>query len=206
MFTCVINTIALAKDADRISSGGRPYSERAWLLRNVILPWYHDLGIFDEIVVVGEYEKGPYHRYVPCAPVYHTVADALIQRDMGFAAGKRDPNDWVLFQHDDHMFDGDNPLLGLLDPVYGVLAPSRWTRQRTPEGEPINDGSQDGYIMGHAVLMRNRVAERVPWTKAAPVFTWDMEYTKALCTEGIAWRYAPEYKVWDMEQGANLWG
>jgi len=203
--TCIINSIALAPDARRVSSGNRPYGERAWLLRNVILPWYRSLCVFDDIVVVGEFEEGPGYRYVPCPQVYHNVGDALIQRTVGLGATTGIDGDWVLFQHDDHLWSPENPVPRAQGGFDNVLSPARLTRARCALGEPLNDGHQDGYVNGHACLMRRWVAHKVPWSSVAPIFTWDIEYTKALATAGIAWRYAPEYAVWDLELGATPW-
>jgi predicted O-methyltransferase YrrM len=205
MFTCVINTIALAKDADRISSGGRPYSERAWLLRNVILPWYHSLKVFDEIVVVGEFEEGPFHTYVPCPQANHTESDPLLMRDRGYAATSGDPNDWVLFQHDDHLWDPRNFPPGESRAARDyVLSPARRSRGRQALGEPLNDGNGE-YINGHALLMRRMVAELCPWSEAPPVHAWDKGYTQVLTNHGVPWRYAPEYVVLDIEPFAESW-
>ena len=204
-FTCIINSIALAKDAARPSSGSRPYAERAWLLRNVILPWYASLGVFDEVVVAGEFEEGLFHRYVPCAQVFHTVGDALLQRQLGFEATTGHPDDWVLFQHDDHLWAPENETLGVSVAADRALSPSRWTRARRATGEALNDGHLVPHINGHALLMRRRIAALVPWTSVPPVFTWDVEYTAALARAGVAWRYAPEYAVWDLERGAEPW-
>ena len=199
----IINTIALADDANRISSGGRPYSDRAWLLRNVILPWYDSMGIFDQVIVVGEFEDGPFHDYVPFPQQSHTVADALLMRDAGTKALRCNDRGWVLYQHDDHLWDPRNQDEIFL-PSADVLAPARRTRARGGQyAEEINDGHEDGYINGHGLLMRRCVAERVPWASVEPVHTWDIEYTKALKDAGIEWCYAPEYAMLDIEPFAD---
>lgn len=206
---CVINSIALAEDAHRLSGSGRsrnaqPYGNRTWLLRNVILPWYAEMGEFKRIVVVGEFEEGPFHRYVPCPQVYHNVGDALLQRQTGIDACGAYPDDWILVQHDDHLCRGWGRLLA--EPFEAnLISPSRWTRGRSCGREQLNDGSKVGYVNGHACWMRKRVADAVPWTTAAPVFTWDLEYTKALALAGIGWRYDPNYTCYDMEAGATPW-
>jgi hypothetical protein len=204
-FTAIVNTISLAADADRASSGGRPYADRAWLLRNVILPWYASLKVFDEVVVVGEFEEGPFHRYVPCPQAYHNVGDALIQRTVGLKATHGENGDWILFQHDDHLWDPRNSLPRTEGGFDAVLSPARMTRARAPFGERLNNGHREGYVSGHALLMRRWAAETVLWASVPPVFTWDVEYTKALKAANVPWRYAPEYVVWDLERGAEPW-
>ena len=195
MIFCVINTIALARDADRISSGGRPYSERAWLLKNVILPWYHSLRVFDEIIVVGEYEEGPYHRYVPCPQTRHNETDPLVMRDAGFRATSGEKDDWILFQHDDHLWSPDNR--GYTGEDVPVCSPSR----RDADG-PLADGGQE-YVNGHVLVMRRWVAEQVPWVSAGFVHAWDVGYTKRLAEQGIPWKYIPELVALDVEPFAT---
>jgi len=203
-FIAVINTIALARDAHRPSSGHRPYHERAWLLRNVLLPWYQTLGLFDEIIVVGAFETGDGYTYVPCEAVHHSVADALIQRQRGLEASRGSADDWLLFQHDDHLWDPKNAVPSV--DSCPVLSPSRWTRARQGGiGEPLNDGHSDGYVNGHACLMRRWAATKLQWATVAPVFTWDIEMTRRCGESGIRWRYAPEYKVYDVERGSTPW-
>jgi len=199
----VINTSALAPDAaTHLSSGKVPHAQRAWLLRAVILPRYIESGVFSEIVVVGEFEPGLGYTYLEFPSVYHNCADALLKRQAGYEALKQRSVGWVLFQHDDHMWDFANgyPAKEAAD----VLSLSRWTRARVGFGEQLNDGGLR-HINGHACLFRFGVAARVPWTKAPPVFTWDMEMTKLLREANVAIRYAPEFKVYDMEFGAEPW-
>ena len=200
----VINTSALAADAaTNLSSGNVPHAQRAWLLRNVILPRYIESGIFSEIMVVGEFEPGLGYGYVPFDSVYHNCADALLKRQAGYEWLKNRNVGWVLFQHDDHMYDvGLNtyPAIEAAD----VLSPSRWTRARGVTGEALNDGTTT-HINGHACLYRFNVAKEVPWTSAPPVFTWDCEITQRLLAAGKLIRYAPSLKVWDMEFGAQPW-
>lgn len=209
----VIATSCLAPDAERnISSGGkgRPHAERAWLLRNVILPcytrWFPER--FREIIVVGEYEEGEGYTYLPFPSVYRNCADALLKRQAGFDALIHKSVEWVLFQHDDHLWDPQN-----LIPNTGayVLSPSRWTRARG-EAEQLNDGMNlayspsDRYVNGHACLMKPHVfREGFKWTDAPPVFTWDISITARLQDLGIPIAYAPEVRTWDMERGAEPW-
>lgn len=201
---CVLNTSCLAAGADtQLSSGRVPYGRRAWLLRNVILPTYRWSGIFSEIVVVGEFEPGDGYTYVPAQSIYKNCADALWKRQAGFDALKHKV-EWTLFQHDDHLYDPTNPYPHTQTTAH-VLAPSRWTRARG-QAEPLNDGSRDGYVNGHASLMRtNAVFPLFSWASIPPVFTWDVEVTMRLAELRLPWGYAPEIKVFDLEEGAEPW-
>lgn len=229
----VINTACLAPHAgDTLSSGRQPYADRAWLMRNILLPaytkWFPDL--FGEIVVVGEYEEGDGYTYVPCRSVYRNCADALLQRQMGFDAIKGN-HSWVLFQHDDHMWDPAN----VIDPRTNayVLSLSRWTRAlgwplqlndgsatvdrqivvngtRTVVPTPAREGEPNYgsfyHVNGHSCLMKPHVFRGgFKWTDSPPVFTWDIEITRRLAALGVSMRYAPELVTWDLERGATPW-
>ena len=207
---CVIGTAALAEHASRtLSSGGQPYSNRAWLLRNVILPWYVSAGTFSEIVVVGEFEPGPGYTHIPFNSVYKNCADALVKRQAGWDALKHKNVEWILFQHDDHLYDPSNPYPA--HDAAGVLSPSRFTRARCTQGEALNDGSGVGpnalvHVNGHVCLMRHSVLENgFAWTQSPPLFTWDVEVTHLLRQRNVPIRYAPELVTWDMEAGAEPW-
>ena len=203
---CVINTNALAVESGRLSSGRVPYADRAWLMRNVILPCYTswNAGMFEEIVVVGEYEPGPGYTYVEFPSVYHNCADALLKRQAGFECLKL-AHEWVVFQHDDHLYDPVNAVFA--HEAASVLSPSRWTRARATTGEALNDGSAAGHLNGHVCLMRPSVLSvgGFNWAQLPPVFTWDVEATARLRNIGQSLRYAPELKSWDMERGATPW-
>lgn len=181
-----------------------PYSQRAWLLRNLILPTYRWSGIFSEVVVVGEWEPSPGCTVVPFDSVYRNCADALLKRQAGFDALKRKDVEWVLFQHDDHVYDPTNAYpVGDCD----VIAPGRYTHARNAMGEPLNDGSAYGYVNGHACLMRPDcfLKHGFRWDTIAPVFEWDMEMTKRLDALQLTWLYEPGLKTWDVEIGAQPW-
>ena len=214
----VINTCAISHQELPLSSGRQAYSDRAWLLANVILPVYTRwLGrLFVEVVVVGEYVPAPDITYVPCPSVHKSCVDALAQRQAGYEALKNHAVEWILFQHDDHLFDPNNELLG--KQAADVLSPSRWTHGRTTiKPERLNDGSfpwnrprgkpyELGYVNGHGCLMRPSVLRNgFRWTDVAPVHTWDVEATKLLERLGVKVSYIPELKLWDMERGATPW-
>lgn len=206
----VIATAALADHAaTTLSSGYQPYADRAWLLRNVLLPCYVNWfpQRFREIIVVGEYEEGEGYTYVPFKSVYRNCADALLKRQAGFDALTKQTS-WVLFQHDDHIWDPRNNV----DPRESayVLSPSRFTRARGAE-EPLNDGfnmafdPRYGHVNGHVCLMKPHVfREGFKWTDAPPVFTWDKSVTELL-RDRYPIRYAPELVTYDLERGAEPW-
>lgn len=217
----VINSCALGLVAGRRrSSGSQPYYERLWLLRNVILPLYTQWrkDVFSEVIVVGEFEEGEGYTYVPCPSVHHSCVDALAQRQAGFEALKHPSIPWVLFQHDDHLFDPDNQIGN--PERFDVLSPSRWTRGRSKDWERLSDGTFHsgrgmpqridwtplGYLNGHACLMRPGVFRRgFNWTDAEKVFTWDTSVTECLRKIETPMRYAPEIKVYDLERNARPW-
>lgn len=206
----IINTCCLEVGAEqRLSSGRQPYAARAWLLRNVLLPYYADIDDV-QVIVVGSFEPGAGYTYVESPSVYKNCADALVQRQLAMNYVLSDA-EWVVFQHDDHLLE--RAALGALPyaaKVYSgeVLSPSRWTRARGGRPEQLNDGApyrSDGHINGHCVVMKPEVARRVPWTSVPPVFTWDMEYTEALRAAGFTIRYTPELRCFDLEMGAEPW-
>ena len=200
---CVIGTSALAPTADRLSSGGVAYARRAFLLRNLILPTYRWAGSFSEVVVVGEWEPGPGITWVDFPSVYENCADALLKRQAGYDALKDKTVEWVLFQHDDHLWDPMN-LYPTSEAM--VVAPSRWTRLRNSHGEPLNDGAIYGYVNGHACLMRPACFERgFRWNTLPPVFTWDIAMTERLRDLNLPWAYQPDLITWDVEEGSEPW-
>ena len=200
----VINTCALTVHTAHLSSGLVPYSERVWLLRNVLLPLYTAwCPMFEEVVVVGEWEPGPGYTYVPCPSVTHTCTDALLQRQMGYDALQRKAVPWVIFQHDDHLWDARN----LIDAreASEVLSPARYVQRE--QQTALNDGWAKGHINGHVTVMRSALLARgrFRWTDIAPVFTWDKDVTAKLAAEDVRVRYAPELVTWDLERGAEPW-
>jgi hypothetical protein len=204
---CIVNTSCLAPDAEtRLSSGKVPYGRRAWLLRNVILPTYRWANTFSEIIVVGEFEAGDGYEHIPADSVYHTCADALWKRQLAVERLRHPTVEWVLFQHDDHLYDPNNMYPLTREYPADVLSPSRWTRARTGAGEALNDGTQAGHMNGHACLMRPSVFRAgFSWADTAPVFTWDQHATKKLADLGLVHARAPELRTWDLEEGAHPW-
>jgi len=202
---CIIATSALAADATvNRSFGGVPYANRAWLLRNVILPCYVEWSdLFSEIIVVGEWEFFPGTTWLDFPSIYGNASDALVKRQAGYDALQRKDVEWVLFQHDDHLYAPDNPY-PMADA--DVLAPSRFTRARSGVGEQLNDGSTYGYVNGHGCLMRPSCFTRgFSWAGIPPTRVWDVAMTERLTGLGLTWAPAPQLKLYDMEAGASPW-
>lgn len=177
-------------------------------MRCVLIPLYVQSGVFKEIIVVGEFEEGEGYTYLPFPSAYRNCADALPKRQAGFDALKNKSVSWVLFQHDDHLWDFTNQI-DMREEAY-VLSPSRWTRARTIHGERLADGTFPRqtmeYVNGHACLMKPHVfRDGFNWAKVPPVFTWDIEQSNILRRLNVPMRYAPELKVWDAERGSEPW-
>ena len=210
--SCVVTTIAGADDADtrgNLYTCGGSYAQRGWVLRNVMLPWLHSMDVFDRLVVAGEWETGPEFVYAPRCQVYHDIKDILLQRQAGFEATTGEANDWVLYLNDDTIWCPENPVPQPGEP-HGVLSPSRWTRARTSHAEPLPDG-EGKFVQWHATLVKRKVTVRVPWSAFPDVLGpdgmhhFDLQFTDILEQAQIPWRYAPEYKVWDLEMGGSPW-
>ena len=206
--SCVVCTIAGAPDAGErgnIYSVGLPYAARGWALRNLTLPWLSRMG-FKELIVTGQWEQGPGYHYIKVPEVYRNIGDLLLQRQAGYDLST---GDWVLYLNDDTIWDPSNPLPADLE--CQVLSPSRWSRAATPYGSPLNDGSmasspynEEDYVHFHATLVRREVTQRIPWVTLPPEPGVDVLFSMRLNYEGIPWRHAPEYKVWDIELGARI--
>lgn len=205
MISVIINSAALGERSRSVlSSVGKPYGERAALLKEKILPKVVGVpGV--EVIVVGEYEAGEGYTYVPSPSVAFDATDALKQRTDGLAASH---GDIVVFQHDDHVLDAAffQYLQGRYgaDDAWDVLVPARWAY----DGETVrlNNGSGDGYVMGHACVIRRAMAEKTPWSLVDKVFTWDVSHTLALRANGARIRFVDDLIVWDLEGRAPGYG
>ncbi|KKK49150.1 hypothetical protein LCGC14_3137930, partial [marine sediment metagenome] len=130
----VINSCARgSKAAETLSSGRQPHVQRAYALRNFILPAALADPTFDEVIVVGEWEPGNGYIYIEVPSVHFSCVDALAQRQAGF---ERSTGGWVVFQHDDHsmnnyVWDVTHSLLQWIHLTEAdVLVPARYTRLR----------------------------------------------------------------------------
>lgn len=195
----VINSAALgSRSRGQLSSSGIPHGRRGVLLKEQILP-----GLIGrqglEVVVAGEYEPGEGFLYVSSPSVAFDCTDALQQRAAGLSASS---GNIVLFQHDDHIVcDGFFQILSdkyAQDDSWDVLVPSRWAMDGGKRRR-LNDGRADGYVMGHACVMRRAMAECVPWSSVPRVFTWDVEHTRLLRGRHARLLWVEDLKVWDLE-------
>ena len=195
----IINSVAAAGHAKhKLSSGGVPYSWRAYALQNFILPRYTNDPNVDEVIVAGNWHGGEGYKYVPVPDVHHSWADCIAQRQAGFEAAT---GDVLIFQHDDHWFDLDTlPADGFAD----VFSPSRWTFARTTAGEQLNSGFGQ-YIDGHGALYAREVIERCPWAEVPVVFTMDVEHTKQIRAAGFEIVWDDKFHIYDCEKDATPW-
>lgn len=196
----IVNTSALGPHAHESrgsdSALGSPHAWRAYALRNLILPAYANDPNVAELIVVGEWEPGPY-LYIHEPSRYLSSVDALAQRQRGFDAAT---GDYVAHVHDDHLLQ-----IPWVPSFHGaVMVPERRTRLRASSGEPLPNGGSD-YVSGHAALYRRDVLERCPWGAVKPVRTWDIEHTQAMRTAGFDPRPTSAFIAWDCEFGGMPW-
>ena len=219
----VINTCARGpKAAETLSSGRQPHAQRAFALRNFILPAALADPTFDEVIVVGEWEPGNGYIYIEVPSERFSCVDALAQRQAGF---ERSMGDWVVFQHDDHTLA--NPVVGeefwydeitaLEDAIdeanFDVLIPSRYTRLRDVNGEQLFNGEPQsnkdiytlGYISGHCAIYRREVLEKCPWGDVPKVFIWDVEHTAQIRDAGFKIEWSDALRCYDAEAGSTPW-
>ena len=235
MISLVINTCANGpKAAKTLSSGKQPHAQRAFALRNFILPAAIADPAFSEVIVVGEWEPGNGYIYIEVPSERFSCVDALAQRQAGF---ERATGDWIVFQHDDHLLENDlwngDPYefsSKLIDSLSGiqtdVLVPARYTRLRNVNGEKLfsgeakygTDSIEDcegqswpvplarGYISGHCAIYRREVLERCPWSSVRKTFTWDTVHTAQIREAGFSINWSDVLRCYDVEAGSHPWG
>jgi hypothetical protein len=201
----VVNTCCLGPRAHEItgSCSPTPHALRAFSLGNFILPFYEADSNIDEIIVVGEFVEGPGYTYVPSPSRHFSCVDALAQRQAGFEAST---GDLIIFTHDDHMIDYTfAATLRAMQPFpegVEVVLPQR--RRRTFEGHTIlNNGRDEGYISGHAVVMARAACEKAPWRDVDEIHQWDRSHTNLIARAGLGARWSDDLWVWDVEIGAT---
>lgn len=161
----------------------------------------------EELVVVGDFAATAVGnwRYFKVEPITRTTIDALVKRDVGWAATESDA---VLFLSDDHRVPPD--FLAVYrdryeDCEWDMLCPSRYTK-RGDVAIPLNMGRDQGYIGGHAGIYRRRCAQLLPWSAGPHHLNWDVLHTRALVAKGASLQYAdPDLAVEDIEPGATPW-
>ena len=203
MISLCINTAAGASHAKHIkSSGGVPYSWRAYALKHFILPAYIRDPSIDEVIVVGIWEEGDGYTYVHVPPEHYSWADCIAQRQAGYEAAS---GSMLIFQHDDHVMEPlDTQRITAME--FGdVISPARYTRTRVFAGEPLNDGSNGGYIDGHCALYKRKVIETCPWKDVPVTFTMDVKHTEQIRAAGFNIHFTDVVRCWDVEFGATPW-
>ena len=198
----IINTAADAPHAKHVnSSGGVPYSWRAYALQNFILPTYIESPFIDEVIVAGHWHEGTGYTYLPVEAVHFNWADCIAQRQAGFEAAN---GDTLIFQHDDHLLGLEERFVPARFLAAAVISPDRFTRSRDVAGERLNSGWGQ-YIDGHCAIYQREVIERCPWKDVPVQFTMDMAHTAQIQDVGFRVHWAPEVKVWDVEYGSQPW-
>ncbi len=193
-----INTAALAPHAKHVmSSGGVPYSWRAYALKNFILARYCSDPKIDEVIVAGVWEEGEGYTYVPVPPKHFNWSDCIAQRQAGFEASK---GSVLVFQHDDHFIAGVPK-----DFSSDVLSPARYTRARVFAGERLNAGEAEGYIDGHCAIYKREVIESCRWADVPAQFTMDMAHTNQIRAAGFNIVHTDTVRCWDCEHGSEPW-
>ena len=144
MISLVINSCALGDQAKSVlSSGKQPHEQRAFALRNFLLPAAIADRAITEVIVVGEWEPGDGYTYIEAPSQHFSCVDALHQRQVGFEKSR---GDWIVFQHDDHFlknpvvdYDDETALDKELWPGQkaDILIPARYTRLRNVNGEKL---------------------------------------------------------------------
>jgi hypothetical protein len=207
----VVNTAALGtKSGDILSSGKVPHRARVKVLREVLLPRLCSNPLVDEVIVAGEWHEpgiGDRWRYVPVASQNFDCTDALASRQAGAEASH---GNLLVFLHDDHV-PGEDFFVNLVS-HYGsvgnwdVLVPERRTFK---DGVDIalNNGASQGYVMGHACVLRREIWKDVPWTDVPQVHTWDVGFTLLLRQQLAIIKWVRDLVVYDAESalGARPW-
>lgn len=216
MISLVINSCALgAQSRSVLSSGKQPHEQRAFALRNFILPAALADPTFDEVIVVGEWEPGNGYTYIEVPSEHFSCVDALQQRQVGF---ERSRGDVVVFQHDDHIFTqtklgysiGLYDLIGPFPDQPDVIVPARYTRLRNVNGERLHNGqppvvAAEGYISGHCAIYRREVLEACPWGDVPKQHTWDVAHTAQIRAAGFTIEWSEVLRVYDVESGSTPW-
>lgn len=199
----VINTCALGPRAPFVTGSrtSTPHIMREHALRNFILPAYTENALVTEVVVAGEWERGEGYTYVHSPSRYFSCVDALDQRHAGF---EETTADLVAFIHDDHFLDS-RAIEAIVSDGLGsadILVPRRLARTR--DGIVLlNNGMNEGYIGGHAEIMRREVAIAAPWNEVDRVHTWDLSHTSKAREVGARIEWSVLLDVWDVEPGVN---
>jgi len=145
-----------------------------------------DAGV--EVIVAGNFEEGDGYTYVELEPGYRDRRDALWQREMG---ARYSTGDVLIFCHDDHSLDAEfvNVLrrryLQQSQQEWDLIVPKRIHNDMVTE---LNNGKDEDYMGGHALVMKRWLWARVPWMSVNTEW-WDTTMTRL-------WREAGGRIVW----------
>jgi hypothetical protein len=157
------------------------------LVRDHILPNALSQG-FDEVLVVGHVgEENPVAgeaRFLNVPPVTDTTLDGLIKRDTAAAATKSDVLVYLCDDHRLHHRFGFALHEYLKQAEWDVLVPRRYT-MRDGVTIPLPMGVEEGYCAGHAMVVKRRVIQRVPWMTSPHTRTWDVDHSRMIHEAGF---------------------
>lgn len=178
---------------------------RAHLLDGRILPDLLRLGVFEEIVVVGEHHDGEGYRYLPVPALTRTTVDALIKRDVGTLATTAD---LLCYLSDDHTIrEFDRSALGGHEDLnaWGCLVPSRVSVHPKRGLVLIPNGADDGYCAGHAGLFTRAMIQAMPWTTMPHDRLWDVWASQRQQAAGYRFISSSAVVIEDLEPQARPW-
>jgi hypothetical protein len=181
----------------------------------------------DEVVAVADFHNAGPWRHLMIPAFTRTTIDALVKRDVGWAATTTDT---VMYLSDDHCL---HP--GFVkafqdyeeDESWDIIAPTRFCRppaalplpvpkQKAKKGqrkkkEPVqqgvrlNMGEATRYVAGHGGLYRRRIAKILPWTATIPHANWDVIHTHHLIANGAKLIYAKDDLMIEDIEGGEPW-
>lgn len=159
----------------------------------------------DEFVVVADFHAHGNWRHLMVPALTRTTIDALIKRDVGWAATQSEN---VMFLSDDHRLD-PNFVQAFRDnysnTFWGLLAPKRWCRGADGPVE-LNMGEREKYVAGHGGVVRREIGRILPWTAIAHHRNWDVTWSHYVQAHDAALKYAEwDLAIEDLEPEAKPW-
>lgn len=177
-------------------------AKRAELVRTHILPSVIRQGLFQQILVVGDYWPGDGYRYLPVPPVTRTTLDALMKRETAAVASRADA---ILYLCDDHLLlDGwQSEWPAWAEQRWGVLVPARYT-EKDGEVVEINNGTDRRdpnapYCGGHAGIYRREVLRARPWLATPHGLFWDLDHSRQVIDSGFPLEHCADLRVCDID-------
>lgn len=176
--------------------------KRIPLVEEHVLPSVRRQGLFQEILVVGDFHPGDGYRYLSVPTVTGTTMDALMKRECAAAATRADA---LLYLCDDHvLLDGwADGWPAWAEGRWGILVPARYT---VVDGHlvPINNGTDRRdphapYCGGHAGIFRREVLRQRPWMAAPHDLFWDLGHSRQVVDSGFVVAPCPDLRVCDID-------